>query len=211
MQAGGWSSRWQGFEGNPIWSGDNKKNSNASSIVDGLKGLNQKVFFHLSVVQYGLSQLYNFYWHDWNSHWKRKISLKSQDTQKKHELQEHSNFISSRWISLCLICRRCKHSVLSKSNHFWRWWMHLGTKHLLSTNSTKNSWSCFQWFREKCCDSHQRTRQKYSIGNSSSFRKTNDNWRSFDRIIRLIERIFTRNFRRARYCWCNLRKLCHET
>lgn len=42
MQAGGWSSRWQGFEGNPIWSGDNKKNSNASSIVDGLKGLNQK-------------------------------------------------------------------------------------------------------------------------------------------------------------------------
>ena len=61
MQAGGWSSRWQGFEGNPIWSGDNKKNSNASSIVDGLKGLNQKVFFHLSVVQYGLSQLYNFY------------------------------------------------------------------------------------------------------------------------------------------------------
>jgi hypothetical protein len=43
MQSGGWSARWQGFEGNSIWSGDNKKNTNASSILDGLKNLNKKV------------------------------------------------------------------------------------------------------------------------------------------------------------------------
>jgi beta-glucosidase len=42
MQSGGWSARWQGFEGNSIWQGENKKNSNASSILDGLKNLNQK-------------------------------------------------------------------------------------------------------------------------------------------------------------------------
>ena len=42
MQSGGWTARWQGFEGNPVWQGDNKKNSNASSIMDGLKNLNQK-------------------------------------------------------------------------------------------------------------------------------------------------------------------------
>ncbi len=45
MQSGGWTARWQGFEGNPIWKGDNKKNSNASSILDGLKNLNQKINF----------------------------------------------------------------------------------------------------------------------------------------------------------------------
>lgn len=42
MQNGGWTGRWQGFEGNPLWQGDNKKKSNASSILDGLKNLNQK-------------------------------------------------------------------------------------------------------------------------------------------------------------------------
>lgn len=43
MQSGGWSLRWQGFEGNSQWKGDNKKNSNASSILDALEGLKQKV------------------------------------------------------------------------------------------------------------------------------------------------------------------------
>ena len=42
MQSGGWSLRWQGFEGNSQWLGDNKKNSNASSIMDALVGLNEK-------------------------------------------------------------------------------------------------------------------------------------------------------------------------
>jgi beta-glucosidase len=44
MQNGGWTLRWQGFEGNSQWQGDNKKNSNASSILDALVSLNQKVF-----------------------------------------------------------------------------------------------------------------------------------------------------------------------
>lgn len=42
MQNGGWTLRWQGFEGNSQWMGDNKVSSNASSILDGLKNLNQK-------------------------------------------------------------------------------------------------------------------------------------------------------------------------
>lgn len=50
MQSGGWTGRWQGFEGNPLWQGDNKKNSNASSILDGLKNMNQK--FNLIHPQY---------------------------------------------------------------------------------------------------------------------------------------------------------------
>jgi beta-glucosidase len=39
MQSGGWSLRWQGFEGNSQWLGENKKLSNASSILDALVGL----------------------------------------------------------------------------------------------------------------------------------------------------------------------------
>lgn len=34
MQCGGWSLRWQGFNGNDLWSGQNKVSSNASSILD---------------------------------------------------------------------------------------------------------------------------------------------------------------------------------
>lgn len=34
MQCGGWSLRWQGFNGNDLWSGQNKVSSNASSIFD---------------------------------------------------------------------------------------------------------------------------------------------------------------------------------
>lgn len=43
MQNGGWTLRWQGFEGNSQWQGENKKSSNASSILDGLNNLGQKV------------------------------------------------------------------------------------------------------------------------------------------------------------------------
>ena len=42
MQNGGWSVRWQGFEGNDFWSGDNKVKSNASSILDALQAVQKK-------------------------------------------------------------------------------------------------------------------------------------------------------------------------
>lgn len=41
MQSGGWTGRWHGFMGNPLWKGENLKSTNASSILDGLKNLNQ--------------------------------------------------------------------------------------------------------------------------------------------------------------------------
>ena len=34
MQAGGWSLRWQGFNGNDMWVNQSKTSSNASSILD---------------------------------------------------------------------------------------------------------------------------------------------------------------------------------
>ena len=37
MQSGGWSVRWQGFRGNDYWSDENKKLTNASSVLDALK------------------------------------------------------------------------------------------------------------------------------------------------------------------------------
>lgn len=43
MQCGGWTLRWQGFEGNSMWEGDAKTQSNASSIMDALKNLNGQV------------------------------------------------------------------------------------------------------------------------------------------------------------------------
>lgn len=46
MQSGGWSLRWQGFEGNTQWTGANKVASNASSILDALVGLKQKVLLN---------------------------------------------------------------------------------------------------------------------------------------------------------------------
>jgi beta-glucosidase len=42
MQNGGWTLRWQGFEGNSQWTGDNKVKSKATSIVDALNNLGQK-------------------------------------------------------------------------------------------------------------------------------------------------------------------------
>lgn len=43
MQCGGWSLRWNGFEGNSQWTGDSKTKSNASSIYDALTNLKQGV------------------------------------------------------------------------------------------------------------------------------------------------------------------------
>ena len=42
MQCGGWTVRWQGFEGNDFWTGDNKVSSNASSILDALKDIQKQ-------------------------------------------------------------------------------------------------------------------------------------------------------------------------
>ena len=48
MQCGGWSVRWQGYQGNEFWSGQNKQTSNASSILDALLALQKssKVTFY---------------------------------------------------------------------------------------------------------------------------------------------------------------------
>ena len=43
LQCGGWSLRWQGFMGNGLWEGDNKAKTNATSILDALSNLKQKV------------------------------------------------------------------------------------------------------------------------------------------------------------------------
>ena len=43
MQNGGWTLRWQGFEGNSQWQGENKANSRATSILEALHNLNQSV------------------------------------------------------------------------------------------------------------------------------------------------------------------------
>lgn len=61
MQSGGWSLRWQGFEGNSQWKGDNKKNSNATSILDALEGLKQKVINYFMLVRNCETQLYDIY------------------------------------------------------------------------------------------------------------------------------------------------------
>jgi beta-glucosidase len=45
MQNGGWTSRWQGFEGNSMWLGENRRMSNATSILDGLKNLKENIDF----------------------------------------------------------------------------------------------------------------------------------------------------------------------
>jgi hypothetical protein len=37
MQCGGWTVRWQGFEGNDFYKDKNRQSSNASSILDALK------------------------------------------------------------------------------------------------------------------------------------------------------------------------------
>lgn len=45
MQSGGWSLRWQGFEGNSQWEGQSKISSNASSILDALQSLKKVLLF----------------------------------------------------------------------------------------------------------------------------------------------------------------------
>lgn len=52
MQSGGWSVRWQGFEGNDFWKDKNKQSSNASSILDALKSLQSKNNFTLVYPNY---------------------------------------------------------------------------------------------------------------------------------------------------------------
>jgi beta-glucosidase len=42
MQCGGWTVRWQGYEGNDFWKDQNKASSNASSILDALTALQKK-------------------------------------------------------------------------------------------------------------------------------------------------------------------------
>lgn len=42
MQCGGWTVRWQGFEGNDFWTDKNKESSNASSIFDALKDIQKQ-------------------------------------------------------------------------------------------------------------------------------------------------------------------------
>jgi hypothetical protein len=37
MQCGGWTVRWQGFEGNDFYQNTNRLTTNASSILDALK------------------------------------------------------------------------------------------------------------------------------------------------------------------------------
>lgn len=52
MQAGGWSVRWQGFMGNDFWTGANKQQSNASSILDALTLLKKRNNFTLVYPNY---------------------------------------------------------------------------------------------------------------------------------------------------------------
>jgi len=52
MQSGGWSVRWQGFEGNDFWTGSNKVQANASSILDALTGLRKRNNFTLVYPNY---------------------------------------------------------------------------------------------------------------------------------------------------------------
>lgn len=44
--------RWQGYEGNDFWSGDNKVKSNASSILDSLKEIQKKNNFTIIYPNY---------------------------------------------------------------------------------------------------------------------------------------------------------------
>lgn len=52
MQCGGWTTRWQGVEGNEFWTGDLKAKSNASSILDALKALQARNNFELIYPNY---------------------------------------------------------------------------------------------------------------------------------------------------------------
>lgn len=52
MQNGGWTVRWQGFEGNDFWKDKNKQSSNASSVLDALKALQAKNNFSLIYPNY---------------------------------------------------------------------------------------------------------------------------------------------------------------
>lgn len=55
MQCGGWTVRWQGYQGNEFWSGNNKLSANASSLLDALLALQksskviQFIYHHSSI------------------------------------------------------------------------------------------------------------------------------------------------------------------
>lgn len=85
MQSGGWSLRWQGFEGNSQWKGENKKNSNASSILDALEGLKQKVYIFLKLVRNSSTKLYNIYWANKSWYWTKLIFEQIKNTKKENE------------------------------------------------------------------------------------------------------------------------------
>lgn len=52
MQCGGWTVRWQGYEGNDFWKDQNKASSNASSILDALTALQKKNNFTILYPNY---------------------------------------------------------------------------------------------------------------------------------------------------------------
>jgi beta-glucosidase len=53
MQCGGWTVRWQGYQGNEFWNGDNKASSNATSLLDALQLVQKSakvIFFNICIV-----------------------------------------------------------------------------------------------------------------------------------------------------------------
>ena len=77
--------RWQGFEGNSQWKGENKKNSNASSILDALEGLKQKVNIDINEVLNSETKLYNIHLTNQSWYWKEWIFKQIEDPQKENE------------------------------------------------------------------------------------------------------------------------------
>lgn len=52
LQCGGWTVRWQGYQGNEFWADANKISSNATSILDALKNLQKTSKFTLYYPNY---------------------------------------------------------------------------------------------------------------------------------------------------------------
>jgi len=86
-----------------MWLGDNKKNSNASSVLDALKGLNQSVYYYFYIVRIGLSRLQINDLRSQNRHRQNIIFGQTKNPKKKDDFKKHINFSSSRIISIRLI------------------------------------------------------------------------------------------------------------
>ncbi len=56
LQCGGWTVRWQGYQGNEFWADSNKISSNATSILDALKNLQKSS--KVNIIIYLFSLLY---------------------------------------------------------------------------------------------------------------------------------------------------------